>query len=1154
MKKITTFLPFLSCYLLTIEANKNNSRVKNSSVKYKTNKPLLLMTLLVVVFLFNNVNVFGQQNVFSRSDANTGDWGSGNLPWYYQSSNNNQGDPDNGTTTRNDVFIGHNNSLVMSLNGRYYIHRDFTFQAGASSQRTLNNTVGGGFSFSRALVNASTAAHIFNAPVAIDLNNAEIRLDNSAGGSLTFNGSIFTNNFQTFVRFNNSNTGVITFNGTMGQGGSFVKQGLGTLLFTGSADFSGTLFVDEGTLRIARNLSSNTIEIGGGVQLSTGFNATLDINSNVTVSKNILVKNFGTGSGNRFINFTHSSSTATLSGTLVLEKAVTINNNNVATGATISGVISGSGGLTKTGAGTLTLTAANGNNTANTYSGATIISAADSGTINVTGLTNITSTAITRDTQSVTFSTPTPTNGTYKLLSSALTVNTQSFSHNANATKAVTFNYSNSTVTVSNPSITTSAISPTAYCAGTTVSVAYSSSGTYSGTFTAQLSNASGSFTSPTAIGSGSSPITATIPLGTTPGSGYKIRVVNNNPIVNGTDNGVAITINAIPSTPTITGSTTFCQGGSTELSSSAVAGNQWYKDGVLISGATSNLLSVSSAGSYTVIVTVSGCSSTPSTGITVSTGIETIWNGTSWSTGNPDSTKPVRFEANATIGEDFYACSLTVANNAVVSVSSGVDVTINGAITVSSGSFTLENNASLVQNTTENNSGNIIVKRNSSSLMRQDYTLWSSPVASQNLFGFSPQTLTTRFYTYDQASDIYTLNDMYQGGTPAALSATSTFQSGRGYLIRMPNTHPTTPTTWEGQFTGVPNNGNISVALTTSGGGYTLVGNPYPSPINVDAFLNQNLSLISPTLWFWRKTNGVAGSAYVALVADLNSGGNSVLGEASETNDRYIQQGQGFFVQATAAGNLQFNNQQRLGIVDTFYRTNDITTSTVPAIGRLWLHLKSNDVVVGSMAIGYREGATNELDTDYDGLYINDKPLALTSFVQGEELSVQHRAVPFTSTDSVPLSFKTDVAGTFAIAINDFDGLFSNGQSIYLRDNLIGSVHDLNAAPYSFTTNEGIFTSRFEVVYQGSLNTNNPILTNNQVIIYKNEVNNFTVNSGNLIMDSVKVFDIRGRLLQEYKAINASQTNISLGLSNEVLLVQITSNDGVVVTKKVVR
>ena len=72
--------------------------------------------------------------------------------------------------------------------------------------------------------------------------------------------------------------------------------------------------------------------------------------------------------------------------------------------------------------------------------------------------------------------------------------------------------------------------------------------------------------------------------------------------------------------------------------------------------------------------------------------------------------------------------------------------------------------------------------------------------------------------------------------------------------------------------------------------------------------------------------------------------------------------------------------------------------------------------------------------------------------------------------------------------------------------------------------------------------------------MIYKNEVNEFVINSGNVIMASVKVFDIRGRLLLERKNINASQTTMNVGMTNEVLLVQITSEDGVVVTKKVVR
>ena len=80
-----------------------------------------------------------------------------------------------------------------------------------------------------------------------------------------------------------------------------------------------------------------------------------------------------------------------------------------------------------------------------------------------------------------------------------------------------------------------------------------------------------------------------------------------------------------------------------------------------------------------------------------------------------------------------------------------------------------------------------------------------------------------------------------------------------------------------------------------------------------------------------------------------------------------------------------------------------------------------------------------------------------------------------------------------------------------------------------------------------------NPTFTANTVVIY-NQNNEFVVNSGNFIMSSIKVFDIRGRLIEKKSNINASQATIKGGLANEVLLVQITSVDGEIVTKKVVR
>jgi hypothetical protein len=53
--------------------------------------------------------------------------------------------------------------------------------------------------------------------------------------------------------------------------------------------------------------------------------------------------------------------------------------------------------------------------------------------------------------------------------------------------------------------------------------------------------------------------------------------------------------------------------------------------------------------------------------------------------------------------------------------------------------------------------------------------------------------------------------------------------------------------------------------------------------------------------------------------------------------------------------------------------------------------------------------------------------------------------------------------------------------------------------------------------------------------------------------MANVKIFDIRGRLLMEKNNINATQTKFYTGTTNEVLLVQITSDEMGTVTKKVI-
>ncbi len=116
--------------------------------------------------------------------------------------------------------------------------------------------------------------------------------------------------------------------------------------------------------------------------------------------------------------------------------------------------------------------------------------------------------------------------------------------------------------------ISTSAISGSPFCAGATVSVPYTLTGSYNSgnLFTAELSDASGGFGSPITISAPLSSttagtITATIPATQASGTGYRIRVISTSPAVTGGNNGTNLTINALGlNAPTFTG-TTFCAG-----------------------------------------------------------------------------------------------------------------------------------------------------------------------------------------------------------------------------------------------------------------------------------------------------------------------------------------------------------------------------------------------------------------------------------------------------------------------------------------------------------------------------------------------------------------------------------------------------------------
>jgi len=509
-------------------------------------------------------------------------------------------------------------------------------------------------------------------------------------------------------------------------------------------------------------------------------------------------------------------------------------------------------------------------------------------------------------------------------------------------------------------------------------------------------------------------------------------------------------------------------------------------------------------------------------------------------------------------------AKSIIVENGASLTVNTGATLHVaNNVVVDAGGTITIKNNGALVQDADTNNSGLVNIVKNSNPLYKLDYTMWSSPVAEQQLLDFSPATLTTRFYEY-------TFNATEDGEYYQLVSPTSNFEAAKGYLIRMPDADTLagygsgrTSMAYVGNFKGTPHNGDITIAASTQGNRYTAIGNPYPSPVSISDFYTTNVNTIQSgsAIYLWRKRNNADAPSYatlskVAYVANTAEGGGAEQAgfyTAETSGDWILSQGQGFIVQTAedaTVTNYTFNNSMRRPAntngEQPFFRQGQNTMS------RLWLNIAGTQNKFAQTAIAYVNDATLGIDYGYDGKLLNDSaPLSLYTLSENTKLAIQARPT-FTINDVVPMGFKANSAGEYTLALDHADGTFMQGQAIYLKDNFLGTTTNI-ADGYTFTTETGTFNNRFEIVYTtNALDLDNTALTANSVIIYK-EGNGLNINTGIAEMTDVTIYDIRGRALYNNKDINNTKAVVTgLQPQQEMLIIVINTAKGKV-SKKVI-
>jgi hypothetical protein len=497
-------------------------------------------------------------------------------------------------------------------------------------------------------------------------------------------------------------------------------------------------------------------------------------------------------------------------------------------------------------------------------------------------------------------------------------------------------------------------------------------------------------------------------------------------------------------------------------------------------------------------------------------------------------------------------AYAILIDNGGSVIVYGDATLKVTSSVTVApTGLLEFMNNASLVQKTDVANTGNIIYHRTTTPVRRYDYTHWSSPVASSNftLHTLSPNTLGDKYYSYDPVAG-WVIN--YNG--------TLNMTPGMGYIVRAPQYYDiNVAAIYPASFTGVPNNGTIEVSGIVASK-WVLLGNPYPSAIFADEFMDLNHS---GALYFWTHnsppSSSVPGDGKYNYTNDdyaiyTYTGGVGIgdPGGSPTTPTGMIASGVAFFLNAGSSDNIVFTNDMReIGNNGQFFKT---TKESLLEKNRIWLNMTNTGGAYKQVLVGYIEGASNNWDLNYDAVTINGNSyIDFYSINNTSKLTIQGRALPFDTTDRVPLGYKTTIAGEFTIAIDHADGILSN-QAVYLEDKLTSAVQDLRIGNYTFTTATGTFADRFTISYtKKTLGTGDfEDLENSVLVSVKDKL--IKVTSVKETISEVKIYDISGSLLYHKKKVGSNELQIqNLPSANQVLLVKVILENGYSTTKKII-
>ena len=403
----------------------------------------------------------------------------------------------------------------------------------------------------------------------------------------------------------------------------------------------------------------------------------------------------------------------------------------------------------------------------------------------------------------------------------------------------------------------------------------------------------------------------------------------------------------------------------------------------------------------------------------------------------------------------------------------------------------------------TLNNATNVTVERYISDVGHRAWRLLSVPVTGSQTIKQAWQengvlsanlgtNITSNLYNglngFDMASGSASILTHNQGGVSGpswnftlANTSSTLLTAYPGYMLFVRGDRNATPGNSLHAATVLRATGTIrqgtqgAITISSTGTGYTLVGNPYPSPVDFEviagtANLAQSYYLWDPTL---AGNNGVGGYRLVQRTAPNTYQQTPVVlgGPVADPTIRYIHSGQAFFLKATGANaNVVFTESSKASTVSIVNPIVQGGANDPQLIANLMVIDPTTNTasLADGLRISFNEN--NQANTSDDILKIGNFGENLSSLREEKSLIVENRPA-INKNDTIFLKMTNVKIKKYRFQIGTIDftqnNLYAELQDNYLDVNTPLNLAVINNINFSVTADpSSSLFNRFKIVF----------------------------------------------------------------------------------------